>query len=331
MNVSIFISYRRADTEYASSAIHDRLAAHFGRERVFRDVEAIQPGVGFAEAISQAIRRSTVCLVIIGDNWLSARDGAGTRRIDHPQDFIRHEIETVFAQGIPVIPVLVGNARMPSSKDLPESLRRLSLLNAVELRTGSDFSGNIERLIQAIEHFVTSPERKGSVLLDDIRSEPLTQHVEPTKGLLRTEHPAGSVFISYRREGGAETARLIRYELLARGWSVFLDVEDLKAGKFDETLLAEVAAAENFLLILSPGALANCVQDNDWLRKEIRRAIETERNIVPVLKENSRRPDKEELPHEIEPLKRFNCVDYSHVYYDATIGRLFSFLKPREA
>jgi hypothetical protein len=82
---------------------------------------------------------------------------------------------------------------------------------------------------------------------------------------------------------------------------------------------------------LSPGALANCAHDDDWLRKEIQRAIETERNIVPVLKENASRPDKEELPDEIEPLKRFNCIDYSHVYYDATIERLLSFLKPSEA
>jgi hypothetical protein len=169
------------------------------------------------------------------------------------------------------------------------------------------------------------------VLLEDIRAEPPPPYVESTKGSVRTEHPAGSAFISYRREGGAETARLLRYELLARGWRVFLDVEDLKAGKFDETLLSEVARAENFLLILSPGALKNCVEANDWLRKEILRAITTERNIVPVLKKNTRPPDKEKLPREIEPLKQFNCVEYSHVYYDATIGRLFSFLKAREA
>ena len=88
---------------------------------------------------------------------------------------------------------------------------------------------------------------------------------------------------------------------------------------------------DNFLLILSPGALENCAFDNDWLRKEIRHAIETDRNIVPVLKESACRPDKEELPREIEPLKRFNCVDYSHVYYDATVVRLLSFLKTAEA
>jgi hypothetical protein len=248
MNRSIFISYRRNDTAYASSAIYDRLAAHFGRDQVFLDLEVIPPGVDFAQAITHAIRRSSICLVIIGDKWLSGRDAAGARRMDHPQDFIRLEIETAFAQGIAVIPVLVGNAWMPSPNDLPASLHQLSQLNAVELRTGRDFSGNIERLIQAIEHFLASPERRDSALPRDIRSEPSLQHVIPAKATPTTEHPAGSVFISYRREGGAETARLLRYELLARGWSAFLDVEDLKAGKFDEMLLSEVASTENFLL-----------------------------------------------------------------------------------
>ena len=107
----------------------------------------------------------------------------------------------------------------------------------VVIRSGRDFAGNIERLIEDIERFVISPKRKGSVLRKDIRSEPLPKVPELTQRPLTSEHPAGSVFISYRREGGAETARLLRYELLARGWDVFLDVEDLKGGTFDERLL----------------------------------------------------------------------------------------------
>ena len=141
------------------------------------------------------------------------------------------------------------------------------------------------------------------------------------------ERSGGSAFISYRRDGGAETARLLRYELMHRGWKAFLDVEDLKAGRFDDILLQEVARADNFLLILSPGALANCAQENDWVRKEIRQAIDTERNIVPLLKEKALSPAREELPQDIEALKQLNYVEYSHEYYDATIKRLFDFFK----
>lgn len=196
MKSSIFISYRRADTEYASARIHDQLAAHFGRDRVFRDVEAIQPGADFAQTISQAVSQSTVCLVMIGPNWLSSADHAAARRIDDPRDFIRFEVETAFAQGIPVIPVLVGDARPPRPAELPESLRGLSQLNMVVIRSGRDFAGNIERLIEDIERFVISPKRKGSVLRKDIRSEPLPKVPEPTQRPLTSEHPAGSVFSS---------------------------------------------------------------------------------------------------------------------------------------
>jgi hypothetical protein len=131
---SIFISYRRIDAAYASSAIHDQLAAHFGRDRVIRDIESIPLGAGFAQTISHAVRQSAVFLVIIGPNWLSAVDRAGVRRIDDPDDICRHEIETAFAEGIPVIPVLVGAATLPRPEELPESLRSLSQLNAVIIR-----------------------------------------------------------------------------------------------------------------------------------------------------------------------------------------------------
>jgi len=60
---------------------------------------------------------------------------------------------------------------------------------------------------------------------------------------------------------------------MGRDWKVLLDVEDLKSGQFDDKVLAEVGKADSFLLILSLGALENCVKQSDWLRKEIRRAI----------------------------------------------------------
>lgn len=132
-------------------------------------------------------------------------------------------------------------------------------------------------------------------------------------------------FLSYRRESGAETARLIRAELLARGLKTFLDVDDLGAHHFDESLLRRVEEATHFILVLSPGALDRCVNDGDWLRREISHAISTARNVVPVLKEGFRFPPRESLPAELADLPRYNCVEYSHIYFDATMGRLLAF------
>src|SRR6516162_7928694 len=65
---------------------------------------------------------ATIMLAIIGPNWVDARDEkTGNRRIDDPEDWVRVEIERALAQKIPVIPVLVAGATLPSKSDLPQS------------------------------------------------------------------------------------------------------------------------------------------------------------------------------------------------------------------
>ena len=132
-------------------------------------------------------------------------------------------------------------------------------------------------------------------------------------------------FLSYRRESGAETARLIRSELRTRGLKTFLDVEDLGASHFDERLLRRIEEAPNFILVLSPGALDRCGSPNDWLRREIAHAITNQRNIVPILKEGFSFPGRETLPQDLVELPRYNSVVYSHAYFKATINRVLEF------
>lgn len=329
MSPKIFISYRRDDAGYVANTLHDSLAARFGRDVVKLDIDMLEVGMSFEGLIKDTISNSTVVVAIIGRAWLSSESADGRRRIDDPGDFVRLELEIALAHGIPVIPVLVGDARMPSSAELPSGLEQLAWLNAVEIRSGRDMAESIARLAQAIQHFADKGNPSAAVLLEPILSHTEVQALENGKAFSGAEQPIGSVFISYRRDGGADTARLMRYELQARGWQVFLDAEDLNSGRFDENLLANVAAADNFLLILSKGSLANCANEDDWLRREIATAIQTERNIIPLLKERAQPPDKYELPADIAPVGKFNCVNYSHAYYNATIARLLSFLRKR--
>lgn len=63
---------------------------------------------------------------------------------------------------------------------------------------------------------------------------------------------------------------LLKVHLQLRGFSVFLDIEKLKAGKFDENLLNSVKLAKNFILVLTPNSLDRCMGDdeqNDWVHK----------------------------------------------------------------
>lgn len=55
-----------------------------------------------------------------------------------------------------------------------------------------------------------------------------------------------------------------------REFSVFIDVERLKAGKFDNNLLNSIRQAKNFLLVLTQNALDRCIGDTeckDWVHR----------------------------------------------------------------
>jgi TIR domain len=146
----IFISYRREDTSGYAGRLFDRLSAQYGKERVFIDIDSIEPGVDFTEVIEQTVTSCDVTIVVIGKQWLDARDSEGKRRLDNPEDFVRLEVAAALSRKIRVIPLLVGNARMPRSDDLPEALRDLARRNAFEV-SDTGFHENIGRLIKVLD------------------------------------------------------------------------------------------------------------------------------------------------------------------------------------
>ena len=135
-------------------------------------------------------------------------------------------------------------------------------------------------------------------------------------------------FISYRRDGGASPARLVKSELTYRNYKVFLDVADLEKGHFDEKLLTTISETPNFILVLAPGSLDKCVHESDWLRRELQHAIVTNRNIVPVCLPGFVFPPS--LPAEIADLSRHQAVEYSHTLFNATMEKILKAIgKPR--
>jgi Tfp pilus assembly protein PilF len=144
----VFISYRRSDSAGHAGRLYDSLQAHFGRDNVFMDLSAIDSGQNFVDAIETAVRSCDALVAIIGDDWLS-RDG-GRRRLDEPGDFVRSEIAAALSRGIPVVPVLVEDTKMPSADALPDVLKPLATRQAHEL-SDVRWSHDVERLIDAIE------------------------------------------------------------------------------------------------------------------------------------------------------------------------------------
>jgi hypothetical protein len=129
----VFISYRRGDSEPAAAHLRHSLEKVLGEGKIFRDLDTIKPGQDFETTIQEAIRGTTVCLVLIGETWLTLENAAGTRRIDEAHDYVRTEIEMALNAGVEVIPLLVEGARMPRSRDLPESIKALATKQAYEL------------------------------------------------------------------------------------------------------------------------------------------------------------------------------------------------------
>jgi TIR domain len=161
----VFISYRRQESSGLAGRLYDRLAARFGDDQVFMDVDTIALGVDFAEVIAQAVSSCQVLLAVIGPRWLAATDEDGRRRLDDPDDLVRLEIAAALERDIRVIPILVEGAAMPRRQQLPEALAGLARRNALSVRHES-FRADAERLLAAVEPVLRAraapaPRREG--------------------------------------------------------------------------------------------------------------------------------------------------------------------------
>ena len=131
------------------------------------------------------------------------------------------------------------------------------------------------------------------------------------------------VFVSYRRATGENLAQLLAYRLKEDGYSVFLDVESLRSGKFNTQLFSVIEECQDFLLVLSEKALDRCSDPKDWVRLEIEHALKSRKNIVPVLGRGFVFPSN--LPF-VDDIEYYQGVSANSEYFDASIDKIESFL-----
>lgn len=128
------------------------------------------------------------------------------------------------------------------------------------------------------------------------------------------------IFISYRRSA-YDTANLIATRLKSAGYSVFFDMETLRSGKFNEQLYYVIENCTDFLLVLPPGALDRCVNEDDWVRLEVQHAMKHNKNIIPIMLNGFQWP--EVMPQNLEDLNVYNALTASSVeYFDMAMERL---------
>jgi len=151
MNYGVFLSYRRADTAGHAGRICDDLERQFRAPVVFRDIDSIKVGTDFVKALEEAIQTAQVAIVLIGDTWLSMASDNGSPRLQDPDDHVHREVALALGEpSLAVVPVLVGGASMPAEQDLPEPLRQLARLHAIEL-SDSRWEYDIQRLARVLE------------------------------------------------------------------------------------------------------------------------------------------------------------------------------------
>ena len=126
------------------------------------------------------------------------------------------------------------------------------------------------------------------------------------------------IFISYRRIGGAQYARILQLMLSQRGYKVFLDYDELTDGKFGEHIQHAIKGSPIFIIVLSKEALVRCKNDGDWVRREIQLAISENKHIIPINPDNSFDGVPEDIPDDIK--EELKVHQYSEINFGQTLG-----------
>jgi len=147
---TVFLSYRRSDTQGEAGRLADVLQLKLGQKLVFRDVISISPGDQFDAVIEAQLATATIVLVIIGPAWV---EELKKRLTQESTDYHRVEVATGLRGGKRVIPVLVRGAVLPTPAVLPEDLVALTKCQTITIRDEA-WGADVDRLIDAIGHHI---------------------------------------------------------------------------------------------------------------------------------------------------------------------------------
>jgi hypothetical protein len=206
---NIFISYRREENRYQARMIFNALQKT--NTNAFYDFDSIPLGQDFKKIIMDQVQKCDVLLALVGRSWATCLDPkTGLRRVDNADDFVRIEIGTALDRGIPVVPVLLDDASLPETNQLPNDLRSLFDRQAefVSFRT---FDDDVKRLITKLQ----------------IES---TQKLEPSDlASVQAEQPLGDRVAGYNFMGAIslpsfETHTKIILEWVQRQATIWLSV-----------------------------------------------------------------------------------------------------------
>ncbi|SES13392.1 NPCBM/NEW2 domain-containing protein [Lentzea albida] len=150
----VFINFRVGDGQDSAVLLEQRLVTELGRDEVFRSSTGITAGTAFEPRLVEAASACEVMLVVIGPRWLTITKGS-VASIAAPADWVRLEIELALAGDAKVIPILVGDIKMPAEDDLPETIRELAGRQYIRLHHRSA-KYSLDQIADSVRALVTS-------------------------------------------------------------------------------------------------------------------------------------------------------------------------------
>jgi pterin-4a-carbinolamine dehydratase len=158
---SIFISYRRSDSQHAALAVADALGWAFPEGEVFFDRVSIEGASDWSRSIQDAAHQARLMVVVIGEGWLKASDTHGRRRIDQPKDWVRQELLSAIRRQIRILPVTLDKAEVPSPEALDPEIEVLHYQQPLPVRVSS-WESDLHAVIERIAEITGLPSRKRS-------------------------------------------------------------------------------------------------------------------------------------------------------------------------
>lgn len=133
------------------------------------------------------------------------------------------------------------------------------------------------------------------------------------------------VFISYRRMSWP-LAQSLREKLMQKiDAQVFIDLHGVDEANFENSILRNLRTSAIMLLVISEYTFTERIYDaNDWVRREIREALQHRIPIILVMMEGRTPPSN--LPPDIAGVAQMQGVKFYAEFFDAAVDQLAQFI-----
>lgn len=133
------------------------------------------------------------------------------------------------------------------------------------------------------------------------------------------------LFISYRRTSwpfAHHMAEKLRHLI---NCDIFIDYQDIDEPDFERSILRHLMESSAVLLVVSKDTFSDRIwEDNDWVRREIRTALQHRKPLIPVCIDGILPPPH--LPSDIRDVQYRQCIMFYPDYYESALRRLAEFV-----